>query len=261
MTAGSHSPTTPFVQATAALTKRWFWRLKREPAGLISSLVQPAVWLILFGHLFEHGGMVTGESYIAFMTAGVIVMTVFNAALSGGVEILFDRETDVLERLIASPIHPGTILASRFIFVVGLASGQAVLILLVAFVLGVRIASGLLGLSLMLGTGILLGIGITAISITLALLLRGHGQFFAIVGFISLPFVFVSNALVPLEAMPPWLRRLARINPMTYAISSVRELILKGVDWRLVTSMGGVLIGFDVAMVALCLWATRRMLD
>jgi ABC-2 type transport system permease protein len=84
----------------------------------------------------------------------------------------------MLQRLIATPIPPAAIFASRFVFVIGLASAQAMIILLVALILGVRIASGFLGLSLILGTGILLGIGVTALSVTLALALHGHGQFF-----------------------------------------------------------------------------------
>jgi ABC-2 type transport system permease protein len=236
-------------------------RLKREPAGLIAALTQPTVWLILFGHLFEKGAVVSEYSYIAFMTAGVVVMTVFNAALSGGVEILFDRETEMLQCLIASPIPPGAIFASRFIFVIGLASCQAVIILLVSMILGVQITSGFIGLSLILITGLLLGIGITAISVTLALVLRGHGQFFSIIGFISLPLIFASNALAPLDLMPSWLRWLARINPMTFAINNVRKLILEGIDWTLISTMSGVLIVFDIAMVLICLWAMRYALD
>ncbi len=253
--------TTPFLPASAALAKRWFWRLKREPAGLASSLLQPAVWLILFGHLFERGTVVTEHTYIAFMTAGVIVMTVFNAALGGGVEIMFDRETHMLQRLIATPIHPAAIFASRFVFVIGLAGAQALIIILVSLFLGVRIAAGVGGLVLILATGILLGVGITALSVTLALLLRGHGEFFSVLSFVSLPLIFASNALAPLDLMPPWLRWLARLNPMTYAISNVRELILGGIEWTLLGSMGGVLIAFDVAMVGVCLAVMKHALD
>jgi ABC-2 type transport system permease protein len=251
----------PFVRATAALTKRWLWRLKRESAGLAAALIQPALWLVLFGHLFEKGNVVTEHSYIAFMTAGVIVMTVFNAALSGGVEILFDRETEMLQRLVALPIPPAAIFTSRFVFTIGLAASQALVILLTALVLGVGITSGLPGLVLILVTGVLLGIGITAISVALALALRGHGQFFSITGFISLPLIFTSNALAPLEMMPSWLQWLARLNPMTYAIGNVRKLILEGIDWPLLASMSGIIILFDIAMVGVCLWAMRRVLD
>lgn len=69
---------TPYLRATAALTKRWVWRLKREPAGLATALIQLVLWLILFGNLFEEVTVVPGYSHIAFMTAGVVVMTVFN---------------------------------------------------------------------------------------------------------------------------------------------------------------------------------------
>lgn len=65
---------TPCLRATAALTKRWIWRLKRQPAGVATALIQPVLSLILF----EEVTVVPGYSYIAFMTAGLVVMTVFN---------------------------------------------------------------------------------------------------------------------------------------------------------------------------------------
>jgi len=244
-----------------ALTKRWLWRLKREPAGLATALIQPALWLILFGNLFARGNVVTGYSYIAFMTAGVVVMTVFNGALSGGMEILFDRESGMLQRLITAPISSSTILTSRFAFVLVLTSVQTLLILLVAASLVVQIASGTAGLLLILMVGILLGIGITALSMALAFGLQGHSQFFSIIGFLSLPLIFASNALAPLANMPSWLQWIAQLNPMTYAISSVRALILQGFDWGLLVSMGGIITAFDALMVLISLWAMQRALD
>lgn len=67
--------------------------------GIIAALIQPAIWLILFGNLFQDGVAGTEGNYNAFMTAGVAVMTVFNGSMSGGVEILFDRESKMFERL------------------------------------------------------------------------------------------------------------------------------------------------------------------
>ena len=252
---------TPFFKALGALTWRWFRRLRREPAGLVSTLAQPALWLVLFGNLFEGSQIVSDYSYIAFMSAGVIVMTVFNATISGGVEILFDRESGVLQRLFATPIPPVTIFASRFLFVNTLATVQALIILLTAFLLGVPLTANVLGLALILLTGVLLGMGITAISVTLALVLRGHGQFFSIIGFVSLPLTFVSNALVPLETMPQWMQIFSRINPLTYAITIIRSLILEGVDWGLIAQMGGVLLVFGIVMVGMTLWVSGRVTE
>ena len=252
---------TPFAQATLALTKRWWWRLKRTPMSIVVAVLQPALWLLLFGHLFAESGVVAEYSYIAFMTAGVIVMTVFNGALNGGVEILFDRETGMLHRLLAAPIPRGAVLWSRFAFVLGLTTLQALVITLVAYLLGVRIATGLGGLVLVLGIGILLGIGITALSMALAFTFKNHAQWFSVIGFVSLPLLFASNALAPLEVMPPWLQIIARLNPMTYAIEGARQLILDGFNWVTTLSMSAVLLLFAAAMMAVALSAMRRALD
>jgi ABC-2 type transport system permease protein len=258
--AGARQPVrTSGVQAALALATRWWTRLLREPAGLVTALVQPALWLVLFGNLFARATVVKGPSYIAFMTAGVVVMTVLNGALAGGVEILFDRESGILQRLLAMPIPSISIVASRALFVLTLSTVQVTIIVGVAFALGVRLATGLPGLLVILTIGGLFGIGVTAMSMALAFALRGHSQFFAIIGFLTLPLVFVSNALVPLDQMPPWLATLAAINPMTHAIGAVRLLVLDGFSWGPTLSTAGLLAGFDAAMLAVAVAAMRWM--
>ena len=128
-----------------------------------------------------------------------------------------------------------------------------------AALLGVRLATGLPGLLAVLAIAGLFGIGVTALSMALAFALRGHSQFFAIIGFVSLPSVFVSNALVPLSQMPPWLASLAALNPMTYAIGAVRLLVLDGFFWGPTLSTGAVLAGFDAAALAVAVVAMRWM--
>lgn len=252
---------TPFKKAVSALSKRWWWRYKRDLTSTLVALVQPALWLVLFGNLFAKGTVVTESDYITFMTGGVVIMTVFNGALNGGVELLFDRETGMLRRLLAAPISPGAILVSRLLFLVGITSLQGFLILGVAILLGVNVSAGIGGVALILCTGALLGIGVGALSMALAFGLNKHNQFFAIVGFVSLPFIFASSALAPLDSMPDWLRSVAMLNPLTYAIESVRELIINGYNWQTLIIMSLVLVGFDIAMVILCLWTMNRALD
>src|SRR5690606_8238456 len=72
-----------FWKATWVLTRRWLWRLQREPVGLVAAVVQPIFWLLLFGHLFSGTVVDVGHDYIAFITAGVLTMTVFGAVLLG----------------------------------------------------------------------------------------------------------------------------------------------------------------------------------
>lgn len=244
-----------------ALLGRWIARLRREPVALVTTVALPVLWLLLFGNLFSEfaeGADIPGGSYLRFMTAGAVVMTIFNAAVGGGVELLFDRETGLLVRMFAAPVRRVSIVTSRFIYVVGLSSLQSLFILLVAMLAGVRYATGLAGIAACLFFGALFGAGIASLSVALAFVLRNHGEFFTITGFVTLPLMFVSSALVPLDLMPGWLRALAQFNPMTHAIEAVRSLVLDGWPVADLLRQVGYLTGFNLLCVALATWVLRR---
>jgi ABC-2 type transport system permease protein len=153
---------------------------------------------------------------------------------------------------------PAAIVTSRFIYVVGLSCLQSAVILLVAMAAGVRYATGLAGLAGILLFGALFGAGVASLSVALAFALRDHGNFFTITGFVGLPLMFVSSALVPLELMPDWLRPLAQLNPMTHAIEAVRSLILNGWPVADLLRQVGYLAAFNLVAIALATWVLRR---
>lgn len=244
----------PIIQETAALTMRSIRRLSRERISMAFGLIQPMLfWLILFGNLFQKTAQIPafqGQDYITFLTAGVVAMTVLNSGLSGGVDLLFDKESGFLERLLSAPMSRNSLIYSRFIFVMGITSVQILIILFVAFILfGVYPHSGLGGMALIMLVGLLFGLGLIAISLTLAFAIKGHGNFFALMGFITLPLIFLSSALVPLQAMPGWMAFLARFNPMTYAIEAVRGLIMGGWFWADIIKVLVVLVVFDLISI------------
>lgn len=242
------------------LLLRWWFRLRREPLTLLSTLAQPVLWLLLFGHLLARmaAGEVPGGDYLRFMTAGAMVMTVFNGAVNGGVELLFDRETGFLQRLLAAPIRRLSIVTSRFAYIVAVTAVQNLLITLTAFLMGVRFATGLGGVVAALAIGALFGAGVATLSIALAFAVPRHPEFFTITGFLSLPLLFLSSALAPLELMPGWMQVLARVNPMTYAIEATRVLVLRGWDPAGVTSMLAALLAFDLLALGVAARVLRR---
>jgi ABC-2 type transport system permease protein len=134
---------------------------------------------------------------------------------------------------------------------------QCLLILVLGILFGVRVATGVAGVAMLLVTGLLLGFGVTVISLLLAFVLKNHGDFFAIMGITALPLTFLSSAFVPLETLPAWMRLLARINPMTYAIDAMRSLVLTGWDAHKLVVMVTVLLVFDAAMF----WLGARVLS
>jgi ABC-2 type transport system permease protein len=252
-----------FVQETWAMTRRWLQRLRREQTNVIFTIIQPLLWLFLFGNLFKNAAAIpgmAGGNYLAFMVAGVVVMTVLNSGMFGGMEVMFDKETGFLERLLVAPIHRGTLIVSRFIFVSGITTMQSLLILGLASLIGVHIAGGLGGIALILVIGMMLGIGLIAISNALAFAMKGHAAFIGIISFVTLPLIFLSSALVPRSVMPAWMAWLALLNPMTYAIEGVRSLVLTGWDWPLLLKLMAVLLLFDVVCVTLGVRVFRRSL-
>lgn len=251
-----------FAVETRAQLVRWLWHLRREPFNLYFSLIQPAFWLLLFSSLFARtAGSSFGGDYTTFLTGGVVVMTVFGNSLTGGISLLFDREAGILDRVLASPISRSSIVVARFLYVLLVSFLQTGIILAIAFAMGVRVETGLPGVAVILVFAALLGVGVTVVSLCLAFVFHNHGEFFAIVGFLSLPLIFLSTALVPIDRMPGWMARCAYLNPMTYAIDAVRSLILTGWDAAYLLSRAGALILFDALVFAFCVRVLRRRLS
>lgn len=258
---GAPGPVTQVWREHRALLGRWVARSRREPLALLALVAQPLVWLVLFSNLFAEmaaSAEVPGGDYLAFMTAGAVVMTVFNATLQGGVELLFDRETGLLLRMFASPVHRVSIVTSRFLHLAMVTTAQGLLLLVAAALLGVQLAAGVVSIAGALLVGALFGAGITSVSVALAFSLRDHVQFFPIVGFLGLPLTFISSALVPVELMPGWMQVLAQVNPLTYATDAIRTLVLDG--WRpdVLVRLVGVLVVCNAAFLAVATAVLRR---
>lgn len=252
------------VQETLALTRRLFIQLQRRPSTLFAGIIQPVIWLVLFGALFENapqGIFGNTTSYGQFLGAGVIVFTAFAGALNAGLPVMFDREFGFLNRLLVAP------LASRFsivlasaIFIISQSFLQTAVIVAAAAFLGAGLpdAAGLGAIALIV---FLLALGVTALSLGLAFALPGHIELIAVIFVTNLPVLFASTALAPLSFMPKWLQVVATLNPLSYAIEPIRYLYLHK-DWGLnsvvmqafwgdVTFGGALLVLLGFAVVAL----------
>jgi ABC-2 type transport system permease protein len=216
-----------FIQETLALTRRLFIQLQRRPSTLIAGIIQPVMWLVLFGALFQNmpqGLFGTSQNYGQFLAAGVIVFTAFSGALNAGLPVMFDREFGFLNRLLVAP------LASRFsivlasaIFIATLSLIQTSVIIAMSAVLGAGLPN-LLGLGVVAAIVLILVAGVTALSLGLAFALPGHIELIAVIFVSSLPLLFASTALAPLSFMPTWLQVVASLNPLSYAIEPIRYI-------------------------------------
>jgi ABC-2 type transport system permease protein len=212
-------------QETLALTHRLFLQLARRPSTLVAGVLQPLIWLVLFGALFAHapaGLLPGGGSYGRFLGAGVIVFTAFSAALNAGLPLMFDREFGFLNRLLVAPLRSrSSIVFASVLYITSLSLVQSLAIVLTSAALGYG-WPGAAGLVLVVLTLLLLIFAVTALSLGMAFALPGHIELIAVIFVANLPLLFASTALAPISFMPGWLGWLAAVNPLTFAIEPIR---------------------------------------
>ena len=237
-----------FLQETKAQLVRWLIHLWREPFSMAFNLINPIILLIFMGGAFQ--GMAkdfSGGDYRSYLLPGILALTAFGNSLAGGIPLLFDKENGFLLRLMSAPISRASIIVGRFLAVNINTMLQCLMILALGLFFGIQIAAGVGGALALLLISLLLGFGITVISLILAFVLKNHGDFFAILGITALPLSFLSSAFVPLDSLSGWMRLLAQVNPMTYAVDAMRSLILSGWDGSMLARMAIVLVLFDAA--------------
>jgi ABC-2 type transport system permease protein len=252
-----------------------FIQLQRRPTTLLAGIIQPLLWLILFGALFQNapaGIFGAGQNYTQFLGAGVIVFTAFGGALNAGVPVIFDREFGFLNRLLVAPLTSRfSIVLASSLFIVSLALLQTAVIVGADYALGAGIPDGpgLAVVALIVG---LLVLGFTALSLGLAFAMPGHQQLLAFIFLVNLPLIFSSTALAPLSFMPTWLRWVASLNPLTFAIEPIRHVyrsshwswadVVLQAPWGDLTLAGslGLLTGFVGVSVLLVQGVLRKSL-
>ncbi|BBL86483.1 putative multidrug efflux ABC transporter (chromatophore) [Paulinella micropora] len=212
-------------QETLALTRRLFIQLIRRPFTLVAGIVQPLMWLVLFGALFSNAPknlLPDNANYGQFMGAGIVVFTAFSGALNAGLPVMFDREFGFLNRLLVAPLRSrSSIVIASILYITSLSLLQSAVILIVSAKLGYG-WPGFAGLVLIFIVLSLLVFAVTAISLGMAFLLPGHIEMIAVIFVTNLPLLFASTALAPISFMPVWLKWFASINPLTFAIEPIR---------------------------------------
>ncbi len=197
----------------------------RMPVFMLISLVQPLVWVVLFGQLFASMARLPelgGRSYVQFLAPGISIMTALFAAAYSGMGMLGDIDRGVLDRMLATPVARGALLAARILMSSVQVVVQCAIILAVAAAIGARPHGGPGGVAAVLLAAALLGAAVAACSNALALVARRQEVVIAVMNFVVLPATFSSSMLIAGNLIPPWIRWLARFNPVNWAVVAAR---------------------------------------
>lgn len=243
-----------------------FWRemkrYKKSRSGVLIRLIQPAIWIIVVGNTFagtkpliEAVGF-QGE-YIEFMTPGVIVLTAIFTSIFGGVNTLWDRRYGFMNKALTSPVSRSSIALGKMMAISLISALQASLILGIALAIGVSFQNFLMIVPIMVIV-ILFSLGFSGISVTVAAVAKSQETFWGVINFLGMPLFMISPALFPLELLPKWLATVASVNPVTYTVLLVRDM-MGGIteNISMITNIG-IIVAFVVCMVGLASYVFTR---
>lgn len=195
----------------------------RMPLWSLFTLIQPLIWLIIFGQLFGH--FVQAENYMDFMVPGILIMTVLFGSSWSGVSLLREISAGTVDKMLVSPVSRIAIVLSRVLHSAVQVIAQALIILIVAWIMGSSITMNIFYVVLGMLVVFLLGIGFAALSNGFAITLQREEPLVMIGNLMTLPLMFFSSALVPEQFMPDWIQYISIINPITYAVEAVRAVL------------------------------------
>lgn len=230
------------VSHSVLLTSRGLRGLRRMPVFVVIQLIQPIIWLLLFGQLFKAvvriPGFAAGGSFLEFLTPGVIMMTALFASVWAGTTYIQDMDCGVMDRMLTSPVSRGAVMVSTLTYQSIVSIIQTLVVVGIALLAGARFAGGVTGVLITILAAVLLTVAFAAISNAVALIVRQQQALIGISQLLTLPLMFASSATMDTGLAPSWVRAVARYNPMEWAVSASRSALSanpdrSGIGWHL----------------------------
>lgn len=203
-------------------------KLQHDRTELVTRMVQPALWLLIFGTTFSHLQVIdTGSvSYLAFLAPGIIAQSALFISIFYGIQIIWDRDAGILAKLMVTPA-PASALITGKAFAAGVRSvAQVVGVLGLAYLMGIALTINPLRIVAAMAVVVLGAAFFACLSMTLAGLVRNRDRLMGIGQAITMPLFFASNALYPVDVMPAWLHALSTVNPLSYEVDVLRALLI-----------------------------------
>ena len=242
-----------FVRKTLVIVELEARKLLHDPSELITRAVQPMLWLLIFGQVFTRVRAIPTGSvpYIDFMAPGILAQSVLFVAIFSGMAVIWERDLGIMHKFLASPTPRGALVLGKALAAGVRSLSQAIIIYILALLLGVQLDSNPLAL-----VGVLLAVFLGAacfstFSLLIACLVKSRERFMGIGQVMTMPLFFASNAIYPIALMPAWLQFISHGNPLTYQVDALRSMMLAGQ-----TSTYGIGLDFAVLLVATTLLVT-----
>ena len=239
------------------MTQRRLQVFVRQPWYLVFTLIQPVIWLFLFGNLFKRVVDLPGfgtTSYLTYIVPGVVVMSAMASNMWAGMGTMEEIERGTLNRFLVTPVRRGAIMNANVIEQAVSTTVQSLIIVLLAWASGARFPGGPAGVLVLIAMAVLLGTVFSAMSNTVGMLVRQRETIIGLNTLLLLPLTFVSTTFMNEALMPGWMRTLTNYNPVNWAVEAAREALAERPDWGAVWLPAGGLLLLAAAMV----WLSTR---
>lgn len=232
-------------RGTWVVAYRELLRFVRDPTRVIASVVFPILFLAIFGAGFKNvvGRMSGGVDLIQFMYPGIVAQTVLITSLVAGISIVADRESGFLREILVAPISRTGIVLGKAVGAAAVALVQALMLLAIAPVAGVRIDFALV--AKLVPMVAVLSFGLSGLGILIASFMRSQEGFQMIYQVLIFPMIFLAGVFFPVDTVPPWMEVLSKINPVTYGVDALRQVFLGPIG----TGLGVTVYGHTMALV------------
>ena len=236
------------------LTGRKLHALVRQPWVLAFSVVQPVIWLFLFGQLFRRvidiPGFAFGGTYMDYLVPGLIAMNAMSNNMWAGMTMIEEIDRGTLNRFLAAPASRVAIMNATVAEQAVSTTVQSLIIIGLGLAGGARYHGGVAGVAVLVAASILVGVVFGALSNAVGMLLRSREAIIGIYTFFMLPLMFLSSAFIPTQLMPGWMQAIASRNPLNWVVQIGRSAVSAHPDWTAIAVRCGGLLVLAVVCVA-----------
>jgi ABC-2 type transport system permease protein len=213
------------LRAIYVISYRELRKFVREKSRIMGTMARPILWLFVVG-----GGMsrlvpaAGGIKYTQFIFPGIIGLTILFASIFSAISIVWDREFGFLKEILVAPISRFSVVIGKAMAGTSMSMLQVLMLLIFVPVLGIEVSFP--QFLLLFFTAGLLAFSLTCFGILVASRMSSYEGFNIIMNFLVMPMFFLSGAMYPVRLMPPVLRGLTRVNPLTYGVDAMKNVLL-----------------------------------
>ena len=212
------------IRVAGMVWERELIRYTRNRTRIVSGLMQPVLFLFVLGYgMSGLVGTTGGFNFRQFVFPGVVAMSVVMTAIFSAISIVWDREFGFLREMLVAPVSRTALVLGKTAGGASVAAVQGTIMLVLAPLVGVHLTPLLV--VEVIGLELLMAVAMTAFGVFVASRIQRMEAFQVVMQMLLMPMLFLSGALFPLTGLPKWLMVITRINPLTYAVAPLRQVV------------------------------------